>query len=298
MSAQRPSRKHHYIPVSQLLHFCDGDDVAWVFDKTGRFKVNPRKLSPRSIGFENGLYTLGAAEEVDGAERWLNVQVDGPASSALREVASADFLDDAWIPSLAGLIASKELRSPYVRDFTVRLANTELRDRIRAEVVTEARVKALFLENQLGEPSQAQIDSMLVLANREFSNEDWIDFLQTELAGIKARLESQNWGLIRTTLECPFVLTDVGALKFRQNWHGEPVSPAPAWMPQANGWFVPLTSTRAVLVAPDLNLLSADAKPDTVQFYNSRLAQQARSMVLAVSREALERAMQSPLAAS
>jgi len=51
----KATRKHHYVPVFYQTHFANSNGLLWVYDRRAK---TYKELHPRSICFENDLYSL------------------------------------------------------------------------------------------------------------------------------------------------------------------------------------------------------------------------------------------------
>jgi Protein of unknown function (DUF4238) len=72
--AQRPAKRHHFLPESYLEGFCDTDGLHWVFD---RHVKKYRQQPPRTTAVETHLYTITTKEgKSDCIERHL-AELDG-----------------------------------------------------------------------------------------------------------------------------------------------------------------------------------------------------------------------------
>lgn len=143
MSAQKPARKHHFVPRFLLEGWVKADGALEVYDLEKR---EWRRANPKSVAFETDLYCVNLDDvPVDHIETTVMTPIDGRVSGVIGAFREGRPMEAGAAYVLRVLVVTMALRSPRMRD----AITEELRDLGRemiADLVSVADDDTLWSE--------------------------------------------------------------------------------------------------------------------------------------------------------
>lgn len=181
-------KKHHYVPVTYLRRFTDGDGLLWVYRKDDPSR--PFRQRPESTGFENHYYSQVGDDGVrdDSRLEALFSEMESPWPATVEALADRQRVF-ATASSIILFLALMRVRGPAFRDAVeIHLSNVV---RVQAQILNDAgRLPPPPAGHEdLFEKMQIAIDphqSLVAMA-------DALSTIGEFLAGLNAAFKWQPW---------------------------------------------------------------------------------------------------------
>lgn len=241
MTSRNIARANHSVPRDYLRQW-SGDTV----HVSGYRLLVPHERFPRweqykirSLTVYRDLYTsVGAGEDSDVAEQWLNTEIESPAAPALEKVQREELLSDAEMRTLVRYLAAMDRRTPAAF-----VEQKELSERTLPDVMerTMARIAGVLRqprhvrrrivrphradESLIAPPIRVKIErdsargGGVVRAEVTSGRELWLSTLQRTLTETVKVLYRHQWTILRPTPGSSWYTSDHPVV--RLNYYGD-----------------------------------------------------------------------------
>lgn len=105
-------KKHHYIPQFYMKGFSQDSNNLWVYDKKSKNPNDVKKLTTKTIAFENNFYTYLSIHKTKETMEDMFCQMEGLAANVINKIANGHEIDSQEKADLAVFISFLWLRTP------------------------------------------------------------------------------------------------------------------------------------------------------------------------------------------
>ncbi|MFA7676487.1 MAG: DUF4238 domain-containing protein [Candidatus Shapirobacteria bacterium] len=112
MTESKLPKKHHYVPQFYLKGFSMDKNNLWVCNKTSSNNQNIKKLTTKTIAFENNFYTYKSIDKSKETLEDLFCQMEGLASNVIKKISDRCEINEQEKADLSIFISFLWLRTP------------------------------------------------------------------------------------------------------------------------------------------------------------------------------------------